>query len=357
MNSLLIALLMAQAPAQNVVLVAIDGLRPSEVFTGGQRELMRGVENEAGLVERFWRESPEERRRALMPFLWGHVAVEGQLFGNAERGSPMKVMNERRCSYPGYNEMLTGVADPRIEGNEHPANPNVTVFEWLSRQRGFEGRVQAFATWETFNRIFNVERSGLDVRAGWNPPFEGDPERTSAKDTLDSLYRTTTPLFGGNALDAITWAAQKESLRTNRPRLLFFGLGENDEWMHAGRYDLALESVRRADATIADLWDTLQSMPEYRGTTTLIITTDHGRGVGGSDWQHHGASIAGAENIWVAAMGPGVPSLGERTGTGLLTQTQLASTIAELLGFDWNVQNPAAGKPLPLKVRLSSRRP
>ena len=44
-------------------------------------------------------------------------------------------------------------------------------------------------------------------------------------------------------------------------------------------------------------------------------------------------------------------------GTGLITQTQLASTIAELLGFDWNAQSPDAGKPLPLKVRLSSRAP
>lgn len=357
MNSLVMVMLLTQAPAQNVVLVAIDGLRPAEVFTGGQRSLMHDVENEAGLVERFWRESPDERRRALMPFLWEHVAVEGQIFGNAARGSPMKVTNERRCSYPGYNEMLTGVADPRIEGNAHPANPNVTVFEWLSRQPGFLGRVQAFATWETFLRIFNVERSGLDVRAGWNPPFAQDLARTSAKDTLDALYRTTTPVFGGNALDAITWAAQKESLRTNRPRLLFFGLGETDEWMHAGRYDLALESVRRADATIADLWNTLQSMPEYRGTTTMIITTDHGRGSGAADWQHHGASIQGADDIWVAAIGPGVPSLGERTNTGLITQTQLASTIAELLGHDWSIHSPNAGKALPLKVRLSSRRP
>ena len=221
MNPLfLAAMFMAQAPAQNVVLVAIDGLRPAEVFTGGQRSLMREVENESGLVQRFWRETPEERRRTLMPFLWGQVAREGQVFGNAARGSPAKVTNLRRCSYPGYNEMLTGFADPRILNNEHPANPNVTVFEWLSRQPGLEGQVQAFATWDAFFRIFNVARSGLDVRAGWVPPFARDLDRNATRDTLDALYRTTTPVFGGNALDAITWAAQKESLRTDHPRVL-----------------------------------------------------------------------------------------------------------------------------------------
>jgi hypothetical protein len=283
-----------------------------------------------------------------MPFLWTQLARDGQLFGSAELGSPMRVTNERRCSYPGYNELFTGVADPRIRGNEHPNNPNVTVLEWLAQQPGFEGRVQAFATWDTFYRIFNVERSHLDVRAGWEPPFANDPVRTSAKDTLDAIYRTTTPLFGGNALDAITWAALKESLRTNHPRVLFLGLGETDEWMHAGRYDLFLEAAHRDDAIIADLWDTLQSIPEYAGTTTLIVTTDHGRGVGSRDWRDHGASVAGADEVWLGAMGPGVPALGVRMGAGLVTQSQVASTIAALLGHDWLTQLPAAGRPLPL---------
>ena len=67
------------APARNVVVVTIDGLRPSELFTGGARELMRGVEDEAGLVSKYWREEPLARRTALMPFVWSVVAREGQL--------------------------------------------------------------------------------------------------------------------------------------------------------------------------------------------------------------------------------------------------------------------------------------
>lgn len=356
MNALLIvSLLITHPPEQHVVIVTLDGLRPTEVFGGAQRALMHDVENEPGLVERYWRDDLDARRRALMPFLWGQVVRDGQLFGNAARGSPMRVTNEQRCSYPGYNELFTGVADPRIRGNEHPANSNVTVLEWLAQQPGVDGRVQAFATWDTFFRIFNVERSHLDVRAGWEPPFANDPARTSAKDTLDAIYRTTTPLFGGNALDAITWAALKESLRTNHPRVLFLGLGETDEWMHAGRYDLSLEAIRRGDAIVADLWNTLQSMPEYAGTTTLIITTDHGRGVRGADWREHGARIAGSEDIWLGIMGPGIPALGERTETGLVTQTQVASTLAAVLGFDWLAAAPTAGKPLPLGTQLSAR--
>jgi hypothetical protein len=337
-------------PAQHVVLVVTDGLRPDEVFTGAERALISeagGVENVPGCLERFWRETPGARREALMPFVWGTVARDGQVLGNPALGSPARLTNTRRVSYPGYNELLTGAADPRITGNDAPANPNHTVFEWLAAQPGFEHRVQAFATWDTFFRIFNVGRSHLDVRAGWNPPFAEDAARTDAKDTLDALYRTTTPFFGGNALDALTWAALKESLKTNHPRVLFLGLGETDEWQHAGRYDLALEAAHRADAVIADLWATLQAIPEYRGTTTLLITTDHGRGRGLTAWKDHGAEVDGADEVWLAALGPGVAALGERADTPI-TSAQVASTVAQLLGLDWRTANPAAGPPLPL---------
>jgi hypothetical protein len=61
--------------------------------------------------------------------------------------------------------------------------------------------------------------------------------------------------------------------------------------------------------------------------------------------------VDGADQVWLGALGPGVPALGERTDTGLVTQAQVASTIAHLLGFDWNAQRPNAGPPLPLTPR------
>jgi hypothetical protein len=343
--------LQATAQPRNVVLITLDGVRPTEVFTGAQPELMDrdsgGVENPEGCRARFGADTAQARREALMPFLWRTMAREGQVFGNAALGAPMRVTNGRGFSYPGYNELLTGAADPRIDSNGHPPNDNVTVFEWLATLGPFRGRVQAFATWDAFFRIFNVGRSKLDVRAGWEPPFANDAHRTPTRDALDALFRTTTPVFGDNALDSLTYAALKESLRTQHPRVLFLGLGEHDEWMHAGRYDLALEAAHREDALVQDLWNTLQAMPAYRGTTTFLLTTDHGRGA--ENWKEHGASQPGSEDVWFAAMGPGVPALGERSHTGPLTQAQVASTVAGLLGEDWRAKSPAAAAPLPLQ--------
>ena len=35
---------------------------------------------------------------------------------------------------------------------------------------------------------------------------------------------------------------------------------------------------------LADLWTTLEAHPAYGGKTTLIVTTDHGRGLTPTDW-------------------------------------------------------------------------
>jgi hypothetical protein len=54
-------------------------------------------------------------------------------------------------------------------------------------------------------------------------------------------------------------------------------------------------------------------MPQYEGKTTLIFSTDHGRGEGQADWKDHGEKATGAELIWVGFLGPDTPPLGERT--------------------------------------------
>jgi hypothetical protein len=259
----------------------------------------------------------------------------------------MRVVNRHRVSYPGYNEMLTGFADPRIRSNAAIENPNQTVFEYLGTQSAFTKRIQVFATWGTFFSIFATHRSHLDVRAGLRPPFDGAPDRTPEKDLIDSLYHASTPLFGDNALDSMTYAALKISLRENQPRLLFVGLGETDEWMHHGRYDLMLTSLQRADEMVRDLWQTLEALPQYAGKTVYIITTDHGRGLLPWDWRHHGEPVIGSDEVWLGIMGPTVPALGIRENTP--TQlAQVAGTIAALLQAEWTTKEPRAASPLPL---------
>jgi hypothetical protein len=98
----------------------------------------------------------------------------------------------------------------------------------------------------------------------------------------------------------------------------------------------------------------MQSMPEYRGQTTFILTTDHGRGSGLVEWKEHGVEEKGSENIWIGVLGPDTPALGERTNAPPVTQAQIAATVAALLGQDYRKEVPAAAEPLPV---IESRRP
>ena len=82
-------------------------------------------------------------------------------FGNQNKGSVARVTNGMAFSYPGYNEMLTGYPDPKIDRNEFGPNPNVTVFEWLNRMPEFRGKVAVYGTWNVFQDIFNEKRSSL----------------------------------------------------------------------------------------------------------------------------------------------------------------------------------------------------
>jgi hypothetical protein len=292
----------------------------------------------------FWRGTPEERRRALMPFFWTAIAERGQLFGNQTEGSLAHDTNGQDFSYPGYNEMLTGAPDPRIDSNDPVPNPNTTVFEWLNRQPALAGRIAAFGTWSVFDAIFNTKRSGLKTCSGWRPAEICLAPPTPAM--LRRLYDTTTRYWADNVWDSFLQASVLDEIRRNQPRVLFVGYGETDEWAHLGRYDLLLESARNTDRFIAELWDTMQSIPQYRGKTTFLITADHGRGQGLEDWKEHGNDTPGSSEIWIAAIGPDTPAWGERKQASAVTQAQIAATVAALLGYDYRKDFPAAAPPL-----------
>lgn len=279
-----------------------------------------------------------------MPFFWTVVARQGQVFGDPAAGSVARVTNDLRFSYPGYNEMLAGFADPRIDSNDKVPNPNVTVLEWLNRRPGFEGRVAAFASWELLRWILNHERSGIPSNGDGPPVAEPTTERERM---LNELSAELPPYWGSTRFDAPTAFGAIEHLRSRRPRVLYVMLGETDEWAHQRRYDLYLDAAWRNDRMVRRLWETAQSMPEYANRTALVLTTDHGRGEATTDWPSHGRETPASDRIWIAVMGPGIAPLGLRSGVNA-TQSQVAATIAALVGEDYPRAQPRAAAPLDL---------
>jgi hypothetical protein len=339
---------------RRVILVMTDGLRWQEVFRGADASLLTPKRYYDGrsvkvLQEKYLAATPEERRERLMPFLWKTVIPQGQMYGDRDAHSDASVTNGFNFSYPGYNETLTGHGDPRINSNDNVPNPNVTVLEWLNKQSGLEGQVAAFGAWNVIAAIVNAGRCGCTVNAGYNP-FTMTP-MTPRLELLNTWKAETPQVWDGEPFDAPTFYTAMEYIMTNKPRVMFLSLGETDEWAHAGNYGEYLNSAHRVDSYLEQLWTVLQAMPEYRGNTTLILLTDHGRGSGPKDWTSHGQKIPDSKYIFMGFLGPQTPALGNRTNVPAVTQSQVAATLSKYLGLDWNAEDPKAGMPVTAVVK------
>jgi len=100
---------------KNVFIITTDGFRWQEVFTGADSAIINNpeyVQDTSLIKDLYWAENAEERRKKLMPFFWSVIAKKGQLYGNRLENSKVNVKNVFKISYPGYNEILTGYADP-----------------------------------------------------------------------------------------------------------------------------------------------------------------------------------------------------------------------------------------------------
>jgi hypothetical protein len=348
-----------EAAARNVLLVTADGLRWQEVYRGADEALLNkedgGVLDVKELRRKFWRDTPEARREALMPFFWSTIATQGQLFGNDDKQSPARVTNGMHFSYPGYNEMLTGSADPRIDSNDKVLNPNVSVLEWLDGRPQFGGKVTAAGSWDLFPYILNVGRSKLPVNAGWQP-IAGD-SLGEAQKALNMLMGRVRRDWHDCRDDAFTFPVALDQIERLKPRVAYISYGDTDEHAHQGRYDLYLDAIHEFDADMKQLWDVLRGKPQYAGTTSLLMTTDHGRGDAPRGWRDHGKKTPKSEKIWVAAVGPLTPPLGERQGVPCVTQSQVASTVAALVGEDYRAASPKAAPPIADLVRGGSAAP
>ena len=346
----------AQAPAihqtENVVLVMIDGMRWQEVFHGADSKLLETLGSDmpgdakerADLArQRYARATEAERRQALMPFMWSVISSQGQLFGNRDLGSDSHVINGFNFSYPGYSETLTGLADPRVDSNDNVPNPNPTVFEWLNERPDFAGKVAAFGAWEVFNGIFRSQKCGFVVNAGYDP-LTAIPA-TPRLDLLNTLKRETVRIWADEPFDPVPFHTAMEYVEAKKPRVLFVGLGETDDWAHAGSYAEYLNAAHLADEYLRQIWELMQSMPEYRGKTTLIVLPDHGRGMG-VKWTDHGQKVPASMQTWMAFLGPDTPPLGERKQALPVTESQIAATLAALLGQDYRATFPKAGVPI-----------
>jgi bisphosphoglycerate-independent phosphoglycerate mutase (AlkP superfamily) len=111
--------------------------------------------------------------------------------------------------------------------------------------------------------------------------------------------------------DFITYSIAKEYVKQFKPKVLYIGFDETDDYAHEGKYDQYLYSAQMIDKWIADLWNYIERQPQYKNKTALMITTDHGRGDKiKKEWTSHGTKISDASEMWIGMMGPGIEAKG-----------------------------------------------
>jgi hypothetical protein len=336
--------------ADRIVLITVDGARTEEIFGGLDLEVLKSTIKEPARVEdseayrRYWAATPEERRKKLMPFFWSLVTEHGSIAGDRRAGSAVSLGNRHWFSYPGYSEILLGQPhDAEIKSNDPIRNPYPTVLETIRQRLNVPAdKVATFAGWGVFNAIVEHTEGATYVNAGVEDlKLPGDDVRL-----LNELQRETTTPWDGTRFDAYTFRLAMKHLAAARPRVLYLALDETDDWAHDGRYERVLETFARTDSYFKELWTWLQSQPDYRGQTHVLITTDHGRGHTPKDWRDHGAKVPGSDEVWIAFASPRMAQRGVWRNQPPLSTSQVAATLASWVGVDWNAERPAAGKPI-----------
>ncbi len=350
-------LLLAAGPAaqpavgRNLIVITLDGARTEEIFGGLDVEVLRaGLKKDARLEETrvykdYWAETPEARRARVMPFFWTEwMTAHGSIAGRRAAGSRFGIINTHRFSYPGYAEILTGEAhDAVIDSNDNRRYPFPTVLDVLRRRLSLpRDRVAAFGSWETFRWITSHEQDAFVVNAGYQA-FASD--RPEVQQLSRAQFETETP-WDSVRNDMYTFRLALAHLSAARPRVLYLALGETDDWAHDKRYDRVLQTLRRTDAWFQELWSWLQADSQYRDNTAILITVDHGRGRTPDDWSTHGDTVDGAQETWLAAIGPDWPRRGIWSHAPDAFANQVAATGAKALGVDLRQDIPNAGAPI-----------
>jgi len=272
-----------------VVLVTLDGLRWQDVLDAG------------------WRSRSETT--PLMPQLT-LLGQDGVLVGDRRVGSRLDVEAALPKSLPSYQGMMVGESTD-CRSNECSPPRRQTLPERVARDLGLaREEVAVFGTWSTIANALS-SGDGVTVSTGF---AGGEP-----------------PPWPDARWDAETVLAALAHLSEHEPRFLWIALGDADEWAHEGDLDGYMAAARASDATLTSLVSTLAGLDLW-DDTTLIVTTDHGRGPG-PFWTSHSRWDT-ASGVWLMAHGPEVQRAGRVHGGPDRTLAGLRPSVEWLLGLE-----------------------
>lgn len=333
-------------PAQNVILITMDGVRYKDIFR---------PEPDAPYLD-------HKKGFPLARFHdWAIRQNGGFAFGTQEPGDEMETGNTTSLSLPGYKALMSGLYESVCEDNHCGKSRNETIVDRILRHTLNPRSAAVFSSW---SRIINAAESssGAVQSMGFQPLTNFRPETDAdrafvvrqSRVRLESRKKANLPPWSSGRwdpydwarFDRYTWALGTDYLKTYHPRLLWISLLDTDEYAHRDEREQYHRALSAYDDWLLELVQQLQSPAhgEYLRNTSIVITTDHGRGGDSGNFSDHGPNFfnytpPGSENIWAYI----VPSLNLREKFELrrsqhgvqnkYSQLDLRPTMETLLGL------------------------
>jgi hypothetical protein len=167
---------------------------------------------------------------------------------------------------------------------------------------------------------------------GWNVFDAADRLDPRVQGSIQAAIANFVRGGGPTSGDELTFFMTREVMRKFAPRVLVVALSDV-EAAHFGSYSLHLAGIKTADRLAYQLWQEVQTNPEYRDKTTMVILPEFGRDPDGSSTNgffNHRANVDSTRDTWMLALGAAIdkPQVIERP----IHHVDVCPTLASLLG-------------------------
>ncbi len=265
-----------QLQTKNVVIVVIDGPRYEDTWGHPQRR--------------------------YIPHFANDLAPQGIHYTNFyNKGATYTTSGHSAVTTGNYQWMSN-------DGSEVPNNPSVFQL-WLEKNATNPKKAQIITSKEKLQVLADC------VDPQWRGRF-------------NPLTETQ------NRDDQLTFDKALEAFQKDQPNFVLIHFRGPDHYGHANDWNSYLNGIEETDRLTYEIWEYLQQDPFYKGTTTMLVTNDHGRHKDGvSDgFVSHGDFCEGCMHISLFAVGPDFHA--NRAIVEQRESVDVATTAAYLMNMD-----------------------
>jgi hypothetical protein len=315
---------------EHIILIALDGVRPEDVFRGADPRLSADTRAAAEIV----------------PNLMA-LAKRGVAIGAPGDGPALRASGPNFVSLPGYLELLSG-RDPHCQENDCDDSPPRGLADaMVTGDDAVDIELAVISSWERIEHTVTKAEGpsgGALVSTGRSGGSASSRRLSENTQSLIDRARngSAAPGHGDYRPDRETIPIALSYLEHERPRFLFVSLGDTDELAHHDDYDGYLAALSQADRFIGDVVALSETWRAKGERTAIFVTTDHGRA---KNFRDHGREHPESAEVWMIAAGDGIVAQPAGPFEPERRLRDVAHTIAVLADIPF-VSEKGSGQPI-----------